>query len=935
MSNFREEVYNVCLAELLCERGIDALPESIIRLRKMPDVRIFVKGVRIILEGKFYNKLKLNEQVNERVQMGLCDICIGIIYNSELKNVNTIIEIKDKFLHGKFDIILCYQDEKGVINKTIVSADLKAIIEIINMTVTLIVSNNVLLKMVRLVEEKLNILTEYASHNNIWFNDKTLLKNLSDSIGVNSSNYTDKTKKDILKMTFFVLIDAMIFQESIKGLYDTVNSLDKANKPLKTYFKSQWDEILKIDYKSIFTVSYNVIDELPNISVETDYILSSLKNLSLMIINSGILTRHDFMGRIYHKLLLSTSGQYYATYYTAVPSAYLMSELLFKDDSFGWNFNGLEDLKNFRIVDPACGSGTLLSSSYISLRDLISTFIPYKKIHDFHKVMIEDVIYGWDVLGYATHLTHTVLGLHNPNTIVKSSNIATIPNGIDDTGKIVLGSITIMNRQTQLVNKGLIEPVKIQSVDECSESYDPYINSIGKFDLVIMNPPFTRSAKTNIKFGYTEKAIKLMMDKELSSILKCNGLSGVGQAGLGAAFVGLSQSLLKCNGVLAFIVPRAILSGVSWSKIRDGLFNQFEIKYIISNYDPGNKSLGIDGWSWSENTDLGEVMIIAQKTTKVLALKDTTYINLINKPQSEVYSICYANNIKKDNLKEYIISGHFQDIKIDNKTVGYYYKVNQSVLKDNWLAPCLFSNPYLNALILSLKNELPLVELGTLIYKDGVDIKQIKDSFNFTNTPTGYSILLGQQSAMNKLVLKDNFISYGIPKTNKAIEIYDNCKSSLLLSERPHLGNDCLIMYYVNKQVLATAFWEIQFTEKDIEKLMMLWFNSTFGLLLYLSASTSSMAGIFKTKKKQLERMMVINPFKFEKDILNEVNMLYNSIKDEEVKKFEEEFKLALKGRGVRYKIDRFFIKLLNIKINMELYYLLLQNEPSISGKRL
>jgi hypothetical protein len=132
VSNFREEVYNVCLAELLCERGIDALPVSIVRLKKMPDVRIFAKGVRIILEGKFYNKLKLDEQVNERVQMGLCDICIGIIYNSELKDANSIKEIKEKFLHGKFDIILCYQDEEGVMKKTFVSADLTTLIEIIN-----------------------------------------------------------------------------------------------------------------------------------------------------------------------------------------------------------------------------------------------------------------------------------------------------------------------------------------------------------------------------------------------------------------------------------------------------------------------------------------------------------------------------------------------------------------------------------------------------------------------------------------------------------------------------------------------------------------------------------------------------------------------------------------------------------------------------------
>jgi hypothetical protein len=935
VSNFREEVYNVCLAEILCERGIDALPESIIKFRKMPDVRIFVKGVRIILEGKFNNKQKLNKQIQERIEYGLCDICIGVLYNQELRNVNSIKELKEKILSGKFDTSLSYQNEEGIVHNDFTGIDLKTLIEIINSTITLIINNNILASMAKKVEEELNSLTDYASRNNIWFNDMSLIKGLSESIAITTSNYTTKTKKDILKMTFFVLLDAMIFQESIKSLYSTINSLDKAASPLKLYFRDQWEEILKIDYKSIFTVSKTIIDELPNISAETEKILNSIKVLALQVINSGLLTRHDFMGRIYHKLLLNTTGQYYATYYTAVPSAYLLSEILFNEKSFGWNFNDLKELKKFKIIDPACGSGTLLSSCYISLRDLITTIVPYKKIHDYHKIMLEEVLYGWDVLGYATHLTHTVLGLHNPNVIVNKSNIATIPNGMDDTGKIVLGSITIMNKQMQFISEGLIEPVKIQDSNEIIESFDPYINSLGKFDLVVMNPPFTRSSKTNVKFGYSESNTKTMMDIELRKILMDNKLNGIGQAGLGAVFLGLAPGLLNKTGVIAFIIPRAILSGVSWQKIRQLFYDEFEIKYIISNYDPGDKSINVDGWSWSENTDLGEVMIIAQRTDKPLNERETVYVNLINKPRSEVYSICYANSIDRDKLEQSLIEGHYQSIFIDNKLAGYYYKVNQKWLNENWLAPCLFSSPDINKLILRLKEELPLISLGSTLLKGGVDIKQVKESFDFVSYETSYPVILGQQSSMNTINMENKFVSYGIPKVKRADFIYSSNKSAILLSERPHLGNDCLIAYKVDREILATAFWELEFKDKGIEKLLLLWFNSTFGLLLYLSSSTNSMAGIFKTKKKQFSQLKVLDRNNLKESDILEANMLYDLLKNERFYNFEKEFRMATSSDGTRYKIDSFFMRILNIKVDMSLYYSLLSKEPSITGKRL
>ena len=94
------------------------------------------------------------------------------------------------------------------------------------------------------------------------------------------------------------------------------------------------------------------------------------------------------------------------------------------------------------------------------------------------------------------------------------------------------------------------------------------------------------------------------------------------------------------------------------------------------------------------------------------------------------------------------------------------------------------------------------------------------------------------------------------------------------------------------------------------------------------------MAGIFKTKKKQFSTLKVLHWNSLKESDIFDANELYDSISQEKFNNFEDEFKLAMTASGVRYKIDVFFMRVLNIKIDMVHYYCLLNKEPSITGKR-
>ncbi len=79
-----EPTLNVILSQLLRRRGLNALGEVIIHGKgKKPDVLLTVNGVRIIIEGKFeasWAATALEKQCLERIEEGLCEICVGVQY---------------------------------------------------------------------------------------------------------------------------------------------------------------------------------------------------------------------------------------------------------------------------------------------------------------------------------------------------------------------------------------------------------------------------------------------------------------------------------------------------------------------------------------------------------------------------------------------------------------------------------------------------------------------------------------------------------------------------------------------------------------------------------------------------------------------------------------------------------------------------------------
>ncbi len=92
--NYRQEVFNVLLAQLLEERGIVSAPEDVLKTtpdspRKMPDVLVDFSGLRTVIEGEVDDQYnygpKAISSARKRVEQGIAHIGVAIIYPKSLR----------------------------------------------------------------------------------------------------------------------------------------------------------------------------------------------------------------------------------------------------------------------------------------------------------------------------------------------------------------------------------------------------------------------------------------------------------------------------------------------------------------------------------------------------------------------------------------------------------------------------------------------------------------------------------------------------------------------------------------------------------------------------------------------------------------------------------------------------------------------------------
>ena len=374
-------------------------------------------------------------------------------------------------------------------------------------------------------------------------------------------------------------------------------------------FRQAWDLILALDYKPIFQTGRAALGACPPDSAVSAAI-SEVAAAALKAAENIASLRHDLLGRIFHTVL--DSARYDGSFYTTTPAATLLAALAITESMCDWQDPAA--VARLRITDPACGTGTLLMAAAERIRDL------NPRLRDdavFSAALIEQVLAGYDVNLTATHMAATTLGLLSPSTQFQKMKIWRSLLGVDADGVAHLGSLEFLDQKPMLMPwpNGGSKATQVNG-DAAAAMAEPS-------DLVIMNPPFTRSDLRHDQFTEEEELKLKSREKELFANKPVHLSSN------GNAFMVLADFINKAEtGVIAAILPLVTATNASALEIRQHLADRYHIETIVTSHDPGRIY-------FSENTSIGEMLLVCRRWPAGRGRKPPTQVvNLARNPDT-------------------------------------------------------------------------------------------------------------------------------------------------------------------------------------------------------------------------------------------------------------------------------------------------------------
>lgn len=731
------------------------------------------------------------------------------------------------------------------------------------------------------------------------------------------------------RMAMTILANALVFHESLArgegDLYE-IRTLDELRGKRSGVNKGgtleDWKRILKVNYWPIFDIARRILEVIPTDTAHP--LLERLVTTATELVANHMMRSHDLTGAVFQRLI--ADRKFLAAYYTNPSSAALLVGLaidIAKTPASG-SWSTEKDITALRIADFACGTGTLLSAAYRRISQLHEASGGDAEV--IHPVMMSTALVGCDVLPAAAHLTASMLASAHPTIKYDGSSIMTVGFGPREGGGVALGSLDLLDPQRAFD----IIAVTAKAVEAMGEKEKEAWSALPheSFDLVIMNPPFTRdTGQGGEKVGVPHPMFAAFGSEEeeqhemaLAARKLLRGTSAHGNAGEASAFLVLADRKLKNGGTLAMVMPLVLMSGEAWEESRKLLRKSYDDLILISIAGAKDNEL-----SFSADTGMGECLVIGRKTGEKSGRATFTVLN--ERPSSTMTGSIAATQIYR--LKEQTIRKledgpvggslfHFGD-----DVIGYAMDAplpeegpwNLARIKDGALAQVAYQMANCGRIWLPgvlKKNAMPVsVVTVSGIGKIGPyhsDINgntsdgRIRGPFRIETlkgraAPT-YPVLWSHD-AQRERCMEFEADSEGIIRQGK-----DDSESELInakadriwaISSNCHFNTDfrfnsqSTAMQFTSKKTIGGRAWpSIKLADVGQEKALVLWANSSLGILLHWWHANKQQAGRGSIGILALESLPVLDVSKLSNKALSKAVAIFDDLKHKELRPVNE-----------------------------------------------
>lgn len=751
------------------------------------------------------------------------------------------------------------------------------------------------------------------------FNDENLLNQISQDLTKDQGLFLSligtakgkRWKNQIVNLLAYILVNQIIFyflySRNTENKFDTIEKLRPIERisDLQEYF----DQIKQVDFKPIYNI--DTVQRIP-----TNYQIINCVNEIIGCLSPLRLDeiRYDLFGKLIGKSLPEETRDILASYYTKTNSAELMVKLLIDNwDATVW--------------DLACGSGTLLVSSYNRKKELYENLkgdLNKTELQVLHRQFIENQLTGHDFMPFSCHLAGLNLSAQNLNAKtdfmrIENKNSLEIDLSKNPKGteayEVISNAIEHVRRRQRTIVDFTDDTTQTEGTSEPNEF------RLEKVDAIAINPPFT---------PYNSIPKELRNEFYRSELTKITGK----RVGLWECFLALADQLVKSGGRIGAIIPIALLRGERSKDIRNYYLDNYSIEYIIK---PKN------GTAFSEDSEYTDIIFICSKTPPEVTQKTT--IVLLHKPiddyaVSDIESVL-VNKIKTSfNTEEE--NEHFSIIKVnqsdlqensDNLNVFLFGKNLHNIKRIN-----KFYGQYTSSKRLKLIQR-KKVQRGAQFHPQGEYKKRVITRasspsrlaradlyFKGDRSPlTVYSKKSNRTELVDKKKLRKTIRTLTGIKTLDISSSYDyliassndsKARSKVVFSHHIRLNSDqtSVTSVYSEEEILPTDALVMYFAESDEEaKILSLFFSSIFYLVQFKRLEKGTTEGLLEIGEADMEMIFIPNLESIPKEHITELLNFFNQKRNEEFPSITTQ----LEGRlPERVQIDKLFSKALGINIS-------------------
>lgn len=711
------------------------------------------------------------------------------------------------------------------------------------------------------------------------------------------------------RMAMAIIANALSFHTTLSGTrgVKTLDELKLSNDRgiiTKGRIVDEWIRIRnKINYWPIFDIALKVLAPIRNGTAEK--ILARLASVASELDSLGTTSQHDLSGRMFQRLI--SDRKFLATFYTRPASAALLAEIAVSRLNLDWSNS--KQISKLRVADFACGTGALLNAGYHSMMSRFRRSGGDDK--QIHAKMIENVLVGTDIMPAATHLTTSILSSVHPTQLFGGTQIVTLKYGeIKDKNsknkEVFIGALDLIEESS---TTGLFPTDQTYHSGTMGNVERPLDIPHEAFDLIIMNPPFTRSTGQEAdKIGVpvpsfagfqTSEDEQFKMSEKLQRIQQNRKhRAGHQNAGLATNFMDVADVKIKEGGVIALVVPATVVSGKAWARMRNLLNSRYSNLVVVSIAcsQPGETAFSAD-------TAINEVLIIATRSTNSVEMKqDVKFVNIDRRPESIIEAVEYAKEIVKSTINK----NHGTLSLGTEQTFGYYTSGtlgngSQAGIGDWEVAESIrmLSKGFVKLPRMIEEFDIPITNLEILGNRgpyhqdiDGIEQNKFgvnrgpfkRDKLNPGAVPT-YPILWTHNTKTgreNSLIVEPD--CQGIPRDQqeeKAIKLWTKHSTHLCFNRDFGFGSQSLGACYSLNPVLGGHAWPgFKCNDRRYDKPLVLWMNTTLGLMTFWYSGTRQQLGRSRLTISQLPRLRVLDISKFTNAQFDKANKIFDEYKN-------------------------------------------------------